>query len=148
MSRRGILGFSTNNSSTRSHHRLVFEILPNKDPQIVRMIPTLSEGKTSFPASFFSQEKDVRHTVVPAADRPHYFSTQRPQSQWLTLNNPSLRPLINLSPHWGGFCHVERPSIEWHRAVYEWNRSAVETLQFNQGLKHKALKGCDILILK
>ena len=31
-----------------------------------------------------------------------------------------------------------------HKAVYEWNRSAVETLQFNQGLKHKALKGCAI----
>ena len=31
-----------------------------------------------------------------------------------------------------------------HEALYEWNRSAVETLQFNQAQKHKALKGCDI----
>lgn len=31
-----------------------------------------------------------------------------------------------------------------HQAVYEWNRFAVDTLQFNQSQGHKALKGCAI----
>lgn len=31
-----------------------------------------------------------------------------------------------------------------HQAVFEWNRAAVETLQFNQSAGHKALKGCSI----
>lgn len=30
-----------------------------------------------------------------------------------------------------------------HRALYEWNRSAIETLLFNQSRKHKALKAGD-----
>jgi DNA (cytosine-5)-methyltransferase 1 len=31
-----------------------------------------------------------------------------------------------------------------HDALYEWNRSAVKTLHFNQAQKYKALKGCQI----
>lgn len=31
-----------------------------------------------------------------------------------------------------------------HRALYEWNASAVETLQYNQRMGHASLQGCDI----
>ncbi|GHC41731.1 DNA cytosine methyltransferase [Roseibacillus persicicus] len=31
-----------------------------------------------------------------------------------------------------------------HKAVFEWNQAAVETLQFNQNAGHKALNGCSI----
>ena len=31
-----------------------------------------------------------------------------------------------------------------HKALYEWNASAVETLLYNQRMGHPSLKGCDI----
>jgi DNA (cytosine-5)-methyltransferase 1 len=31
-----------------------------------------------------------------------------------------------------------------HKALFEWNASAVETLQYNQSMKHPSLKGCKI----
>lgn len=32
-----------------------------------------------------------------------------------------------------------------HRALYEWNASAVETLKYNQSMNHPSLKGCNIM---
>lgn len=34
-----------------------------------------------------------------------------------------------------------------HRALYEWNAAAVETLQYNQRMGHQSLQGCNITIL-